>query len=141
GGVGLDANRDLAAMIGLAGPYDFLPLHSEALKEIFGPEPGLVATQPINFVEADAPSAFLATGRHDRSVDPGNTVRMASRIRSAGGEAETKLYDRVSHRALIGAFAWPLRFLAPVLDDVVDFARRESRQEVVPDWPARGRIA
>jgi acetyl esterase/lipase len=139
--VGLDATRGLRAMIGLAGPYDFLPLHSRTLKEIFGPEQDLAATQPINFVEAEAPPAFLATGRHDGSVDPSNTVRMAARIRSAGGTAEVKLYDRVKHRTLIGAFARPLRFLAPVLDDVVDFAARGSRQEPTPDCAVQDRFA
>lgn len=139
-GVGLDASCDLNAMIGLAGPYDFLPLRSRTLKEIFGPESGLAATQPINFVEADAPPTFLATGRHDSSVDPGNTVRMAARIKSVGGQAEMKFYDRVSHRTLIGAFARPLRFLAPVLDDVVDFVTRESCQGVIPDCAVQDRF-
>lgn len=139
--VGLDARRGLAAMIGLAGPYDFLPLHSATLKEIFGPEPGLAATQPINFVEADTPPAFLATGQRDRSVDPGNTLRMAARIQSAGGHAETKFYGHVNHRTLIGAFARPLRRLAPVLDDVVDFATRVSHQDATPDRAIQGRFA
>ncbi len=74
--VNLDASRDLNAMIGLAGPYDFLPLHSQTLKEIFGPEKYLAATQPINFVGLDAPPSFLATGRNDRSVDP--AIRLGS---------------------------------------------------------------
>jgi acetyl esterase/lipase len=140
--VDLDARRDLSAVIGLAGPYDFLPFHSKTLREIFGPEQGLAATQPINFVEGCAPPAFLATGRRDRSVDPGNTVRMAARIKSAGGTAEVRLYERVNHRTLIGAFARPLRFLAPVFDDVADFATARSRPEALSDrLPTRGRIA
>src|SRR5579862_822645 len=43
--VGLEPRRDIAGLIGLAGPYDFLPLRDEVLKVIFGgnrPE-----TQPI----------------------------------------------------------------------------------------------
>ena len=140
--VNLDASRDLNAMIGLAGPYDFLPLHSQTLKEIFGPEKYLAATQPINFVGLDVPPSFLATGRNDRSVDPGNTSRLAERIRLLGGDAETKLYDHVNHRTLIGAFARPLRFLAPVLDDVVGFALKHSRPGALSDWTAaRGRTA
>lgn len=134
--VNLDASIDLIAMIGLAGPYDFLPLHSETLKEIFGPEEGLAATQPINFVEKGAPPAFLATGRNDRTVDPGNTTRLAERIGLFGGEARVKLYDRVNHRTLIGALARPLRFLAPVLDDVVGFAVEQSCRETLPCWTA-----
>ena len=140
--VSLDANLVVCAIIGLAGPYDFLPLHSQTLKQFFGPDKGLAATQPINFVEVGAPPAFLATGKNDRTIEPGNTIRLAERIRCFGGEAEMKLYDRVDRRTLIGAFARPLRFLAPVLDDVVVFARKHTDQQALPDWPAaRGRTA
>lgn len=140
--VSLDAGRDLKGMIGLAGPYDFLPLHSQTLKEIFGPDKDLAATQPINFVGPGAPPAFLATGTNDKSVDPGNTVRLAERIRLLGGGAETKLYDHVNHRTLIGAFARPLRFLAPILNDVADFALKRSGADTLPHrTTARGRTA
>ncbi|CEG09089.1 Carboxylesterase NlhH [Afipia felis] len=140
--VGLVASRDLSAMIGLAGPYDFLPLNSTKLKEIFGPHQGLAATQPINFVGRDAPPTFLATGRRDRHVDPGNTVRMAESIRRVGGEAEIKLYDYIDHRVLIGALARPLRFLAPVLDDVVSFALKNiDPQSLLDSTAVRGSTA
>ncbi|WP_315928372.1 alpha/beta hydrolase [Mesorhizobium sp. SP-1A] len=132
----LDASVDLRAIIGLAGPYDFLPLRSRTLKQIFGPENGLSGTQPINFVDAFASPAFLASGNYDRTVDPGNTIRLAERIRSVGGEAETKLYDGVNHRTLIGAFARPLRFLAPVLDDVVGFALKHTDEQALSGRPA-----
>ena len=49
--VKLDPRRDLAGMIGLAGPYDFLPLNDETLEAIFG-DGDLAHTQPINFVGA-----------------------------------------------------------------------------------------
>jgi acetyl esterase/lipase len=140
--VGLVASRDLSAMIGLAGPYDFLPLNSTTLKEIFGPHQGLAATQPINFVGRDAPPTFLATGRRDRHVDPGNTVRMAESIRRVGGEAEIKLYDYIDHRVLIGALARPLRFLAPVLDDIVSFALKNiDPQSLLDSTAVRGSTA
>lgn len=140
--LGLDASVDLRAMIGLAGPYDFLPLHSSTLKEIFGPEIRLAGTQPINFVDAFAPPAFLATGKNDRTVEAGNSIRLTERIRCVGGESETKLYDRVNHRTLIGAFARPLRFLTPVLDDVVGFALKHTDQQALHGFPmAQGRSA
>lgn len=127
--VNLDARVDLSAMIGLAGPYDFLPLRTQALKRIFGPEKDLPTTQPTNFVDAGAVPALLATGKHDRIVEPGNTLRLAERIRAVGGEVEVGLYDRVGHRTLIGAFSKPLRFLAPLLNDVVDFALRQTDRQ------------
>jgi len=47
--VGLVPGRDIAGLIGVSGPYDFLPLKDEILEIIFGganrPE-----TQPISHV-------------------------------------------------------------------------------------------
>ena len=119
--VDLDPDRDVRGLVGLAGPYDFLPLHSDTLKIIFGPDDRLAATQPINFVEGAAPPAFLATGRDDDMVDPGNVTRLGRRISEKGGAVTVKFYDGVGHRMLIGAFAAPLRPLAPVLRDTVGF--------------------
>jgi acetyl esterase/lipase len=125
-GVGLDPGRDLKGAVGLAGPYDFLPLHSVKLKAIFGPPALRPDTQPINHVDGRAPPLFLATDTADTVVDPGNTARMAERVRSAGGEVEVRAYEGLSHALVIGALAAPLRFLAPVLADVTGFIRRHA---------------
>lgn len=111
---GLSAQRDICGVIGLAGPYDFLPLHSATLAAIFGPEDERPRSQPINFVSAQAPPMLLLAGRDDDTVDPGNTLRLAARLRSAGGTVEDKLYPGVGHITLIAAFSGPLTFLAPV---------------------------
>lgn len=119
--VGVDPRRAPRAMIGLAGPYDFLPLRSRRLKDIFGPPDQLAETQPINFVDGSAPPAFLATAYSDRVVDPGNTFRLAERLRRTGSAATVRIYRCVGHRTLIGAFSPPLQALAPVLRDTVQF--------------------
>jgi acetyl esterase/lipase len=119
--VDLDPGRDVRGLVGLAGPYDFLPLHSDTLKIIFGPDDRLATTQPINFVDGSAPPAFLAAGRDDDVVDPGNATRLGRRISEKGGAVTVKFYDGVGHRVLIGAFAAPLRPLAPVFRDTVSF--------------------
>ena len=126
--VNLESRRALKGLVGLAGPYDFLPLDSPTLKIIFGPEDRLAETQPINFVDGTAPPVLLATGRDDDVVRPGNTSRLARRIAERGGLATVAVYDRVGHRTLIGAFAPPLRSLAPVLQDTVAFIGRVTRQ-------------
>lgn len=48
-------------LIGLAGPYDFLPLEGSIAEETFGAVAHLESTQPICYVTPDDPSAFLAT--------------------------------------------------------------------------------
>ncbi|MGC1302754.1 MAG: alpha/beta hydrolase, partial [Caulobacteraceae bacterium] len=128
GEVGLDPRRDLKGVVGLAGPYDFLPLRKEELKTIFGPPEQRPDTQPINHVDGDAPPLFLATDTADKVVDPGNTSRMAAKVRSLGGEAETREYKGLDHALVIGAVAAPLRFLAPVLADASQFIRAHAQQ-------------
>ncbi len=118
---GVDLARDIAAVVGLSGPYDFLPLKSARLKTIFGPERGRADTQPINHVAGPAPPMLLVTGDRDTVVDPGNSDRMAAKLIAAGGQARVIHYPRLSHVTTVGALAGPLRFLAPVFRDSTDF--------------------
>jgi len=118
--VGLNPGRDIAGLIGLAGPYDYMPLRDETLKLIFGgadrPE-----TQPIFHVAPGAPPALLITGGRDRLVEPGNSVRLAARLVAAGNAATVKSYRRVGHYIVVAAIAPILRCFAPVLRDVDEF--------------------
>ncbi len=131
--VGLDPRKDLKGMVGLAGPYDFLPLRSATLKEVFGPQERLAETQPINFIDGTAPPVFLATGTKDDSVKPGNSLRLAERIRANGGIATLALYRHTGHRTLVGAFAPHLRFLAPVRRDTLRFIDEVTGNKIPDD--------
>jgi acetyl esterase/lipase len=125
---GLEPKRDLKGVVGLAGPYDFLPLHSERLKVIFGPPDQRPDTQPINHVDGRNPPLLLATDTADKVVDPGNTARMAAKVRAGGGSVATRDYPGLSHALLMGAVAAPLRFLAPVLADATQFITAHEAQ-------------
>jgi acetyl esterase/lipase len=114
----------IAGVVGLAGPYDFLPLTDPVLQTIFGTGPDLMLTQPIHYVDGAAPPMLLVAGLDDKTVSPGNVTRLAARIREKGGTVETRTYQHIGHITLVGALAQPLRFLAPVLDDVAAFLRR-----------------
>jgi acetyl esterase/lipase len=118
--VGLAAARDLAGIVGLARPYDFLPIVDPVLQEIFG-GPDRIETQPIRYVTADAPPALLIAPQRDKVIGPGNTKRLAAQIRGFGSTVEGRLYPRVGHLITLGAIARPLQLLAPVLDDVTAF--------------------
>lgn len=131
-GVGLNATRDIAGMAGIAGPYDFLPLNSATLKDIFGSGQELPLSQPINHVMGGEAPVFLVSGTTDSIVDPGNSTRLAARIQAYGGEVETRFHARVSHASVLGAFARPLRLLAPVLDEITGFVRDRSSRRSVP---------
>ncbi|MBV8536626.1 MAG: alpha/beta hydrolase [Alphaproteobacteria bacterium] len=114
-------SASVAGVIGLAGPYDFLPLESTTLKAIFGPESEWKRSQPIDYVAPGAPPMLLLTGSDDTTVDPGNTRRLAARLRAAGNSVTAAVYPQIGHEMLIGAIARPLTFLAPARRDVLDF--------------------
>jgi acetyl esterase/lipase len=116
-----DDRARIKSVVGLAGPYDFLPLTDPKLQIIFSTEIDLARTQPITYADGTAPPVLLVTGRLDTIVSPGNVDRLAARIRAKGGTVETKYYPLLGHITLIGSFARPLRFVTPVLDDVTRF--------------------
>ena len=59
----LTPDRDICGVIGLAGPYDFLPFASPAMKAVFGPENEWPRSQPINYVTARAPQCCCWRGK------------------------------------------------------------------------------
>ena len=120
---GVDPQR-VRALIGLAGPYDFLPLIGPITKAVFGFPDTSITTQPIHYVSSGAPPALLLTGAQDDLVDPGNSARLASRLQRNGVPARVVTYPNLGHRTLIGALSAPLRGLAPVLDDVAGFVNQ-----------------
>lgn len=122
GAVGLDRSA-VRAMVGLAGPYDFLPFHSETLRTLFGPPDKWPETQPINFVDGKEPPMLLLAGSWDTKVGPGNSRRLIAKICANGGSARAVFYRGLGHSTLLGALARPLRGLAPVLDDATEFLR------------------
>lgn len=114
--------RELAGFIGLAGPYDFLPMSNRDAQPVFFHPNYPPDTQPMAFASAAAPRSFLAAGRTDALVNPErNTAALAARLSAAGVPVSLHRYERADHVTLIGAFGLPLRWLAPVLDDVASF--------------------
>ena len=114
----------LAGAIGLAGPYDFLPLEAPDLRDMFGPPERYPQSQPVAFARGDAPPLLLIHGLADDTVWPSNTRSLARAVRSAGGRVTTRCHDGVGHAGLLAALSDPLDWLAPVRDAVVRFVTR-----------------
>lgn len=122
----LGADRKaVKALVGLAGPYDFLPFDGPVVQRTFGGVADPVTTQPVHYVERGDPPAFLATGDKDETVRPANSDSLAAKLRSAGVSVERRRYPAVGHAGLVTAIAKPLRGRAPVLDDMTAFVNRE----------------
>ncbi|TAJ31500.1 MAG: alpha/beta hydrolase [Reyranella sp.] len=120
--VGVD-RATLAGGVGIAGPYDFLPLTSRRLIEIFGGADRR-ETMPVSYARAPLPPILLLHGTADTTVRPFNSERLAATWQRAGGKAELKLYPDVDHIDIVGAFSALLRKRAPTLDDTLTFIDR-----------------
>lgn len=113
--------RDLAGFIGLAGPYDFLPLKRAKFIDMFGSTPEVQArSQPVNFVDGDEPPALLLQGEADSTVKPANAESLARRYEAQGEKVTLKLYPGVTHMSILFALG-PSKDKAPVLEDIAHF--------------------
>lgn len=119
----------LKGWIGLAGPYDFLPIENREVRPVFFFPDSPPDSQPINHVSHDAPPSLLIASVSDTLVNPTrNTGGLAKKLLEAGVPVETFYFTRTSHATLVASIAKPLRWLAPVLDQVTAFIRFTAGQ-------------
>ncbi len=113
----------VAGVIGLSGPYDFLPLLEADVQDMFGPPQNYPDSQPINYVRADAPRMLLVHGLEDDTVWPKNSRNLASALSARGVPATLKLYPHLEHADTVAAMSLPARGRAPTLADIAAFVR------------------
>jgi acetyl esterase/lipase len=111
----------ITGVIGLSGPYDFLPLQEDDVKDMFGPPRLYPDSQPINFVSADAPPMLLVHGLKDDDVWPKNSVNLAAALQAVGVPVTLKLYPNLTHSDTVAVLSAPLRGRAPILADIRGF--------------------
>ncbi|HWH23073.1 MAG TPA: alpha/beta hydrolase, partial [Allosphingosinicella sp.] len=121
----LGADRKaVKGLMGLAGPYTFLPLDTQVTQAAFGHVADLPSTQPVNLASSDDPPALLMAGRRDQLVLASNSVAMAIKLGEAGVPVETKIYDELGHVGILTSISRLFRGKASVLDDMAAFARK-----------------
>ncbi|KAB0677986.1 alpha/beta hydrolase [Aureimonas leprariae] len=123
--VGLSKRR-LAGFIGLAGPYDFLPLKEERYKRVF-PVETREDSQPVHFVDGTEPPMLLLAGSDDTTVNPENTRSLARHVVAKGGTAEAAILPGADHIAVLSGLATALPVgERSVRARVLDFIGRHS---------------
>jgi acetyl esterase/lipase len=127
---------ELAGWIGLAGPYDFLPIKTPEVQAVFHHPNVPRDSQPIRHVVGASVPALLIAGEADQRVNPlRNTVGLAHALRDAGAPVRLRQYPRMTHESVLGAIAGPLQRLAPVLDEVVEFVNAPGVPRTVAAAP------
>jgi acetyl esterase/lipase len=124
----------LRGVIGLAGPYDFLPLDSPGTIATFGDADNLSQTQPINHARSDAAPLLLIHGTDDTRVAPRHSVALARALAATGARSETHIIDGIGHEGLI------MRFARPFLRDRRPMARVRAFLKQVTADPASAAI-
>ena len=114
----------LAGWIGLAGPYDFLPIGDPKTQVAFSWPDTPADSQPLFHASRASPPALLLAPVNDSVVNPvRSTVAMAQKLKSYGVRVESEQFDSVSHVTLVASMASVLRRRAPVLERVTAFVK------------------
>jgi acetyl esterase/lipase len=114
----------LAGWIGLAGPYDFLPIGDRKTQVAFEWPHTAADSQPLVHASKRSPPALLLAPLNDTVVSPErSTLAMARKLEACGVRVESALFDSVSHVTLVAAMASVLRSRAPVLARVQAFVQ------------------
>jgi acetyl esterase/lipase len=122
----LQTRQSIRGFIGLAGPYDFLPLTKPYQYALFAPQESYPKSQPINFVDGTEPPLLLLYGKDDSTVKPRNIINLAAKVQQQGGRVTTQYYDDIDHIEILAALSIPLRSSQSVLDDINQFITLQS---------------
>jgi acetyl esterase/lipase len=116
--VGMDARRDLKAVVGLSGPYTMEP--GGSLEDaIFDVKHGY--TEPIDRADGGSPPLLLLIGDQDRAALPSTSDEIAARLQKLGGVAQVIHYPLLGHNDTLDALGGMPGQTAPVMDDIARF--------------------
>lgn len=116
-----DTHNAVTGFIGLAGPYDFLPLTKPYQVKVFAPPQRYAKTQPINFLNGNEPPMLLLWGADDETVYRRNIENMAAKAAHVGVPVRQRIYPGMGHVDLVSALARPYRGGSPVWADIKAF--------------------
>lgn len=115
----------IKGVIGIAGPYDFLPMTDPKIIALFSTGKD-TDTQPVTHVQKGMPPIFLATGDKDTEVLPRNSIRLKAQLKQFGNDVELHTYPGIDHVGIITSLAPLFRGRAPLLQDIRAFIARHS---------------
>ena len=114
--------ESISGIIGMAGPYDFLPAETSRWGKIF-PDKLQASSQPINFIDGKEIPFLLLHGKEDTGVPPKNSISLAEKIKNKNGRVTLRLYDGINHSNMLATFIPGLTTSSPILQDILSFIK------------------
>jgi acetyl esterase/lipase len=112
----------IAGVIGIAGPYDFLPMQEPEYIDMFhgrdNPD-----SMPVNHVTGKRPPMLLVTGDDDGTVYPRNTASMTAKLRAVSSPVQEVHYAGAGHVGIILSLVPGFRGATNLRQDMLDFIR------------------
>jgi acetyl esterase/lipase len=110
----------VCGVIGIAGPYNFLPLTDGHLIGMFGGA-NRSETQPITYIDGKRPPMLLAAGADDTTVSPRNSSDLAGKLETFGSPVQLLRYPGVGHVGIVLSLAPGFRGRTSLRDDIAHF--------------------
>ncbi|MEM9029568.1 MAG: alpha/beta hydrolase [Pseudomonadota bacterium] len=125
-----------SGLVGLSGPYGFDPTTWETTKEIFATtadDPD--RARPVAQARRRTPPTLLIHGARDTIVTPSAANMFADALRASGVDVTVRLYSGLAHIGPLLAMARPLRWVLPILNEIVTFANRQGHHAASRNTP------
>jgi len=113
--------KNLGGMIGLAGPYDFLPLRMMSSRIPLRQKCSIQIRSPSILPMVKNPPLLLLHGSKDKIVGAGNSKRLWKRVLEKGGQARMVFFRRLDHMTILLALLPGFAKLGPVRTEVLQF--------------------
>jgi len=113
----------IRAVIGLAGPYDFVPFDKASTIAAFGHVDDPDITQPLAHLHPGSPPMLLVHGGADETVKIRNSRALATGLEQAGGRVRTLFFPDMDHSDPLISFAAPWRSRRNLFEKIADHAR------------------
>jgi acetyl esterase/lipase len=112
----------IAGVIGMAGPYNFLPMSDPVYVDMFH---GTNNTDcmPVYHVDGKRPPMLLVTGSDDHTVSESNTRDMTAKLKRVGSEVTAIHYRGIGHIGVILSLVPGFRRITSLRQDMIDFIR------------------
>lgn len=123
----LDAGSRIRGFIGLAGPYDFLPLDEAYQRTLFGPSERYADSQPINFVSPQSPPLLILQGVKDTTVGKYNAVNLARKAQRLGVSQKLIIYPKHDHVGIMLALSRSHLKRSSVFQDMLGFINDQTK--------------